>query len=668
MAINRVKKLTNAAYSPTNPASESAIRTQIDDSIQEVSDLLLLTTDGSSGGDNIGMTPITALGSASTVQSQIEKIVELGVGTLPGNDTILDSMLKQTGDNIFPNFNKHLINYEQLILNLRYPWNNLNGVTSSGDQTSVIQTIINSIPSGVGANLFLSDIEITVSGDITFPDYVSLIGKNATIKFGGSLTFGKNATINGIIFDGNLSCGKIIISGDYSIANNCSFKNIKSSVPGTTVALSITSSTGIEVFNNLFDTIQPYSENAIVGDANGSSTAVWSNSSDCFIHHNTFKNISGYEDGDCILIQNASIASSIWPFNVAGDIVGYKWDKKDVLIESNVFYIDNKSGIKIQGSGAKVKNNVFNLSYSEDPTTGCVRVQSSEDVEIESNKFISSTVKSPQIIFLSACRNIAVKSNILQMVVASTSTSKSIINLSNLENVIFQNNIIYNQNVDRIITYSNLRTFNFIDNYINVSGSGDKYLFWCPNGNTLENTNLNVLRNTLESSLWFYFQYTFITAGVIENNTFNAPLTIYLNSCKNIRITRNRFTKGTDTHAIFIRDQQSVTTTTFEISNNIFSGSYARHIYADIPVLSVKVINNSFLVGTTLFTWNGSQVLSEVLYIPGNNVLNFDYGTKANRPTSYTLEEGHLYFCTDLNKPIWKYGASWYYSDGTVVS
>lgn len=40
MAYTRTKKLTDASYSPTNPASESAIRLQIDDSINEVLTLL----------------------------------------------------------------------------------------------------------------------------------------------------------------------------------------------------------------------------------------------------------------------------------------------------------------------------------------------------------------------------------------------------------------------------------------------------------------------------------------------------------------------------------------------------------------------------------------------------------------------------------------------------
>lgn len=56
MAVyTRIKKLTDASYSPTTPASESAIRTQIDGSVQEVLDLLnvgkqeasnSMTTDG----------------------------------------------------------------------------------------------------------------------------------------------------------------------------------------------------------------------------------------------------------------------------------------------------------------------------------------------------------------------------------------------------------------------------------------------------------------------------------------------------------------------------------------------------------------------------------------------------------------------------------------------
>lgn len=38
----RIKKLTDYAYSPTNPASEDAIREEIDDAIQEVYDKAIL--------------------------------------------------------------------------------------------------------------------------------------------------------------------------------------------------------------------------------------------------------------------------------------------------------------------------------------------------------------------------------------------------------------------------------------------------------------------------------------------------------------------------------------------------------------------------------------------------------------------------------------------------
>ena len=36
--LTRLKKLTDYLYSPTNPASEDAIRGQVDDSVQEVYD------------------------------------------------------------------------------------------------------------------------------------------------------------------------------------------------------------------------------------------------------------------------------------------------------------------------------------------------------------------------------------------------------------------------------------------------------------------------------------------------------------------------------------------------------------------------------------------------------------------------------------------------------
>lgn len=40
MAITRLKKLTNSGYAPTDPTSEVQARTVVDDSIQEVADLL----------------------------------------------------------------------------------------------------------------------------------------------------------------------------------------------------------------------------------------------------------------------------------------------------------------------------------------------------------------------------------------------------------------------------------------------------------------------------------------------------------------------------------------------------------------------------------------------------------------------------------------------------
>jgi len=102
MALNRVNKLTDAAYSPTDPVLESDIRAEVDGSIQEIADLLALTTDGSSGMDNIGMTAIPALSSTTNPQEALELIVARGSGVAPPVNSLTEGqmasdMKKQSG-------------------------------------------------------------------------------------------------------------------------------------------------------------------------------------------------------------------------------------------------------------------------------------------------------------------------------------------------------------------------------------------------------------------------------------------------------------------------------------------------------------------------------------------------------------------------------------------
>lgn len=74
-------KNTSSFPNPTtgavNRAQRQALHDQTRDAVHDLIDEMAAVTDGDSGGDNIGMTPIPALGSASTSQSQMEAMVAL---------------------------------------------------------------------------------------------------------------------------------------------------------------------------------------------------------------------------------------------------------------------------------------------------------------------------------------------------------------------------------------------------------------------------------------------------------------------------------------------------------------------------------------------------------------------------------------------------------------
>ena len=109
--LTRLKKLTDYLYSPTNPASEDAIRGQVDDSVQEVYDntqsALASTTLGDDGSSLIGhnSTSITA----STVNAALEEnrlaidTSESDLTTLEGRVTVNEGDIDTAEANIATN-------------------------------------------------------------------------------------------------------------------------------------------------------------------------------------------------------------------------------------------------------------------------------------------------------------------------------------------------------------------------------------------------------------------------------------------------------------------------------------------------------------------------------------------------------------------------------------
>ncbi len=89
MSFNtRVKKLTNYTYSPTDPASEDAIRIQIDDSIQEVYDNTQTALADTTGSGLVGYS-----GAYATVEVALQAFEAGGSGTIPPDGTITNGKL-----------------------------------------------------------------------------------------------------------------------------------------------------------------------------------------------------------------------------------------------------------------------------------------------------------------------------------------------------------------------------------------------------------------------------------------------------------------------------------------------------------------------------------------------------------------------------------------------
>lgn len=86
--LARVKKLTSYVYSPTNPASEDAIRTQIDDSIQEVYDNVQSGFSATDGASLVGYS-----GGYADVEEALQAFESGGSGTIPPDGSITNGKL-----------------------------------------------------------------------------------------------------------------------------------------------------------------------------------------------------------------------------------------------------------------------------------------------------------------------------------------------------------------------------------------------------------------------------------------------------------------------------------------------------------------------------------------------------------------------------------------------
>lgn len=119
--FTRLKKLTDSVYSPTTPASEAAIRLQVDGAIQELYDALDSIVAGSSGSELVKSAPISGI-TGSTVYAQIANIYTQLTGIVLGlitDNTITDAKLVDTAGQTKDLVSKHnssvnIYNYKNL--------------------------------------------------------------------------------------------------------------------------------------------------------------------------------------------------------------------------------------------------------------------------------------------------------------------------------------------------------------------------------------------------------------------------------------------------------------------------------------------------------------------------------------------------------------------------
>lgn len=141
----RLKKLTSYIYSPTNPASEDAIREQIDDSIQEVydnvTDVLSSTTQGDSGAFNTGInsTGVTASNVEDAVAEVQANVAGATLGLIPDNTLteakMADEMKKQVGG---------VAEYDTVATNTTNISTNASNITTINNELDIVRTAADS--------------------------------------------------------------------------------------------------------------------------------------------------------------------------------------------------------------------------------------------------------------------------------------------------------------------------------------------------------------------------------------------------------------------------------------------------------------------------------------------------------------------------------------------
>lgn len=202
--------------------------------INNIKSTMRSTTNGDSGADNIGATPYDDI-TGDTVQEQLKQQNDKINNQLPvPNDSITDAKLKQSGNNILPNFNTHLADNRQLYINVMYPPSGLTAAVGDGatNDTASIQAVIDWVATNGGGIVYFPKKTFIIT-DLRIKSNVTLMGggNSSILKLKSACALGDRLSNDGsgLNYDGipmiynsyndnlvNIAIKNLYINGNYT--------------------------------------------------------------------------------------------------------------------------------------------------------------------------------------------------------------------------------------------------------------------------------------------------------------------------------------------------------------------------------------------------------------------------------------------------------------------
>lgn len=400
--------------------------------------------------------------------------------------------------------------------------------------TSAIQTIVNN-----NRSILFTDGTYTFTDRLVIPDNTKIVfSKNAILKFNQTpsllcvLISTNNVKLENITIDANSlnNIGIYINSTAVNVTiDNAEIKNCYSNGSGSYGIQIVNGASNININSPYIHDLTSV-ENGVEGDVMGANRGILvGNVTKCVIKNGYFERIDGFEDGDHIAVQPATLG-----------------DNSDVVIDSCRFVDYKKRAIKIQASGVVVTNNICSSTYvgegNQCPSTG-ISIQANNCI-VTNNKIYN--LRSVSGIDVWSSGNI-VSDNEIEVDKAKVYTTA-------------RGNSIYGG----ILFYFNCDNITIKSNIISTSGRGI-------NGYNQTLRNISVIGNIFKlASTAIRFENT-LNNGIISNNiiagdgTNNMPYeAIKLITCNNVQVSNNLIENAT----FGIRLQG--TSTALQISNNTF--------------------------------------------------------------------------------------------------